>query len=209
MGFLSTLATTVAPALIGGISSALGASKQNQANQAASREQMAFQERMSSTAYQRAMTDMRLAGLNPILAYKQGGATTPTGASYQAQNVMGRGVDAASSAYQVATTTQNTRALTSLQMMKNDDYRRFGDSVLGRQAASAWRMAQTGRRTITSPDGRRRGTTRSTRVGPPGKRTLAPLTKWEKWLQKQPYSERLMNERKRVRSAEQRKWERR
>ena len=47
--------------------------------QAASR-QMDFQERMSNTAYRRAMADMRAAGINPIMVSKLGGASTPTGA---------------------------------------------------------------------------------------------------------------------------------
>lgn len=43
-------------------------------------EQMDFQERLSNTAYQRAMADMRRAGINPIMVSKLGGASTPTGA---------------------------------------------------------------------------------------------------------------------------------
>lgn len=40
-----------------------------------------WQENLSNTAYRRAMTDMRASGLNPILAYQQGGATSPSGAT--------------------------------------------------------------------------------------------------------------------------------
>lgn len=40
-----------------------------------------FQREMSNTAYQRAVADMRSAGINPMLAAHVGGASTPTGAS--------------------------------------------------------------------------------------------------------------------------------
>lgn len=53
----------------------------NQQNIASAREQMDFQEKMANTSYQRAMADMNKAGLNPMLAFSQGGASTPTGAA--------------------------------------------------------------------------------------------------------------------------------
>jgi len=77
----------IAAAVIGGAVSAYGASQQNKASKKATQAQMDFQERMSNTQYQRAMADMRLAGLNPILAYKQGGAGVPSGSTYSPVNV--------------------------------------------------------------------------------------------------------------------------
>lgn len=80
------------------IGSFIGGERQNRMNREVAREQMAFQERMSSTAYQRATKDMRAAGINPMLAYMQGGASTPGGAMPRLEDTIGRGVSSAQEA---------------------------------------------------------------------------------------------------------------
>lgn len=48
-------------------------------NSAEAQKNRDWQERMSNTRYQRAVEDMKKAGINPILAYRNGGAEVPGG----------------------------------------------------------------------------------------------------------------------------------
>jgi hypothetical protein len=61
----------------------LGTRKTNQAQEQLARQQMAFQAGQTGTEYQRAVEDMRKAGINPMLATKLGGASSATGAMAQ------------------------------------------------------------------------------------------------------------------------------
>jgi hypothetical protein len=78
----------------------MGAQMTNKTNADIAQRQMDFQQQNSDTSYQRAVLDMKAAGLNPMLAYSQGGASTPPG-SQQAPtvNTLGETSQAALGAY--------------------------------------------------------------------------------------------------------------
>ena len=78
-------AAQAASSLAGSYLQYKGQKKTNAANREMVAMANAFTERMSNSAYQRAMADMKKAGLNPILAYQQGGAQTPQSAMLSMQ----------------------------------------------------------------------------------------------------------------------------
>lgn len=77
-----------------------GAMDQNKRNEQNAREQMEFQERMSSTARQRDVKDLVAAGLNPLLA-ATGGSSTPSGSMATSQNVASGLMSSAAEAMQL------------------------------------------------------------------------------------------------------------
>jgi len=98
--------------LLGSVVSGIGGVVQNQANADLARENRAFQEQMSNTAYQRGMADMKTAGLNPILAYQKGPASSPSGSAAVATNVGEAMVNGYNNSARTASDTKRTDAET-------------------------------------------------------------------------------------------------
>lgn len=74
---------SIIPASIASITDLFGqnANNNNAFNAQEAQKNRDFQERMSSTAYQRMVKDLQQAGLNPIIAVHNGGASTPSGST--------------------------------------------------------------------------------------------------------------------------------
>lgn len=96
--------------IIGAVLSLIGGERSNRANAKEAEKNRDFQQQMSSTSYQRAMLDMKRSGLNPMLAYQQGGASTPGGAQAVIKDAL---TPAVSSGMQAARLKQELKVMKS------------------------------------------------------------------------------------------------
>ena len=123
MGLLSTIGdvaktiggvfSPIAP-IIGGALSYVGGKEQNVASAEAAQRQMDFQREASDTSYQRQVSDLKAAGINPMLVSKLGGASTPAGAMPQFVNPAAMAAQAYSSAQSSGAAAQQAQTSENL-----------------------------------------------------------------------------------------------
>lgn len=156
--------------LVGGALSYFGAREANQATAKMSREQMDFQERMSNTQYQRAVSDMEAAGLNPMLAFQQGGAGTPQGAQAQMQNEWAPAVSNAREAMMMSEQVKNIKAQNAKILAETSLTRQMErvseqEAVLKKLSAQGLKYDLTGKKVESDIDSSKPG-------------------EWSRWLQR-------------------------
>jgi len=138
MNWLPNLFNFGSSALAGGLSYK-GTKDTNRMMRDLSREQMDWQTQMSNTSFQRAKRDMELAGINPILAASQGGASTPSGSVATQQNALGTAVSSATEARRMLSEVRNLEEVNKNLKQQNSQ---IGADILLKAAQAGVANAQ-------------------------------------------------------------------
>lgn len=106
--------------VVGSIFSSKSAEKTNQANINQAKSEMDFQERMSNSAHQREVEDLKKAGLNPLLSVNAG-ASTPAGAMASLENPYANLPDDINSASQLYLQSKMNKELIKSEQKKQSN----------------------------------------------------------------------------------------
>lgn len=126
----------------GAINQRESAKDTNVANAQQAQQQMDFQERMANTAHQREISDLKAAGLNPILSGTGGaGAATPSGGMAKMENI---DADSAATAQSIALNFENLKNLkeTNKQIRADTTQKVQGAYLTSAQAEQARQEAE-------------------------------------------------------------------